>query len=441
MADRKVCVIGCSVVGLTTGVVLAGLGHRVRLFESDKLRRSIISRGEVPFYEPGLSTMLAKGIRARRISVEGDLEKTVDSSDFTFLAVPIPLLKSSSPNISRLRDAARSIGGSLRKGGIVVQRTAAPPGTAEELLVPALESQSGLRAERDFGVAVNPVFFSMGTAVRDSLKPSRIVVGGDTRKTAGEVMDLYDRLDAPKLLTNLGTAEMIKVVSDCFLAAKASLTNEVAGLCERLGVDAEEVMEGVRLDPRIGEGYTRPSLGFGGCGLPKNLSITISKAESMGLKPEILRAVRRANDRQPMRAVQILEDELGNLRGKRIALLGLAFKAGVDDITESRAFPIAVELLARGATIVGYDPLAKASFIRALPGIFYASSVQEALLEADGCVIQTEEEEFSKLGKSDFDLMGNRLVVDGTRVLPPAKLKKYGVTLRAVGLGTRLKAK
>lgn len=437
VGDSKICVIGCGIVGLVTGSTLAHLGHRVRLVEKNRPKLSSLYRGEAPFYEPGLSSMLANGMRTRRISIEEEIDEAVSSSNFIFLAVQTPLLKSASPNLSLLKDAAKSVGESLGKGKIVIQRKTAPPGTTESLLIPILESSSGLKEGKEFGVAVNPEFLRRGDAVQDGLKPSRIIVGANSKKTAAGVMGLYDKLDAPKLTMDLRTAEMVKLVSDCFLATKVSFTNEIAGLCESFGVDVQEVMEGVRLDSRIGGEFMSPGLGFGGVGLPKDLSTTISGGESSGFRPELLRVVRRINERQPLRAVEMLEEELGDLQGKRIALLGLAFKAGVDEITESRAFPIAVELLARGAKVIGYDHLAKASFIRILPEISYAPSVQEALLEADGCVIQTEEEEFSKLGKSDFDLMRNKLVVDGRRILSPAKLKKYGVTLRAIGLGRK----
>ncbi len=437
MAGEKVCIVGCSVIGLTTGIALASLGHRVRLFDGDEMMLSQISRGRSPFYEPDVSTMLAKGIRARSISVEDNLGKAVESSDFLFLAVPLPITKTSTPNTSRVRIAAESVGEFLSEDKIVVQRSVAPPGTAEKVIARALESHSGLKVSRDFGVAVNPGFLSRGTVIQDILRPSRIIVGGDTKKTAGEVMELYSKIDSPKLITDLRTAEMIKLATDSFLATKSSLTNEIAALCESIGVDAEEVMEGVRLDPRISDGYIRPGLGFGGCGLPKDLSFTISAALSAGLKPEVLRAVQKTNDMQPLRAIKMLEEELGNLCGKRIAILGLAFKAGIDDVTGSRAFPIAIELLAKGAKVVGYDPLAKAAFIKEMPGISYASSAQEALLEADGCVIQTAEKEFSTLGKSDFDLMKRKVVVDGARVLSPVKVKKYGVAFRAIGLGEK----
>jgi UDPglucose 6-dehydrogenase len=437
VGDRKICIIGCGIVGISTGATLAHLGHRVRLVEKNRPRLSSLYKGEAPFYEPELSSMLAKGMRTRKISIEEDTGEAVGSSDFIFLAVQTPLLKSASPNLSNLKDAAKSVGESLGKGKTVVQRKTVPPGTTENLLIPALEASSGLKAGKDFGVAVNPEFLRRGSAIQDSLKPSRIIVGANAKKTATGVMNLYDKLDAPKLIMDLRTAEMVKLVSDCFLATKVSFANEIAGLCESFGIDVQEVMEGVRLDPRIGGEFMSPGLGFGGCGLPKDLSTVISGGEASGFRPELLRAVRRINEKQPLRAIEMLEEELGDLRGKRIALLGLAFKGGVDEITESRAFPIAVELLARGAKVIGYDHLARASFIRILPEISYASSAQEALLEADGCIIQTEEEEFSKLGKSDFDLMKNKLVVDGRRIVSPAKLKKYGVTLRAIGLGRK----
>lgn len=437
MADRKVCVIGCGVVGLATGVTLANMGCRVRFVEKDRSRLASLYKGESPFFEPELSTLLAKGVRTRKISVGEDIGEALAPSDFVFLAVQTPLLKSASPNLSNLKDAAKVVGESLRKGQIIIMRKSAPPGTAEGLIIPILESVSGMQAEKDFGVAANPEFLRRGKAVQDSMKPSRIIVGAGTKKTASAVMNLYDRIDAPKLLTDLRTAEMMKLVSNCFLATKVSFANEIAELCENLGVDAEEVMEGVRLDPRIGSDFLNAGLGFGGCGIPKDLSTVISSAESVGFRPDFLRIVRKINDRQPSRAIELLEEELDGLQGKRIAILGLAFKEGTDDVTESRALPIAIELLARGAKVVGYDPLAQASFIEKLPGISYASSAQEALLEADACVIQTAEEEFSKLDKGDFDLMRNKLVIDGRRGVSPTKLKKYGVALRAIGLGRK----
>lgn len=437
MADKKVCIVGCGVTGLVTGAVLSQLGHRVRLVETEELRLLDIEKGEIPFQEPDLPTMLSRGMRTRKISLGGDISEAVDPSDFAFIAVRMPPMRSGYRNLSHLKEAAESIGSCDIKGKVIVLRKTAEPGMTEDVLVPLLEKASGLKAGKDFGIAVNPAFLARGSAVEDCLRPSRIVVGSTNRKTASEVMSLYRKIDAPKLMMGLRAVETAKLATDCFLAAKISCANEIANLCEGFGVDALEVMQAVSLDPAVGCEDIQVGLGFGGARLPADLSMMISAAEAAGMKPNLLRAVRNVNDRQPLKAVSALEEELGDLHGRRIAILGLAYKAGVDDVRNSRALPIAIGLLARGATVVGYDPNAQASFIKVLPGISYASSVQEALLDADACVIQTREVEFAKLNGRDFDLMRKKIVVDGSRVTSPTKLKKYGVALRGTGLGEK----
>jgi len=437
VADKRICVIGCGVAGLTTGVVLAHLGHRVRLVETDEFRLSAIAKGEIPFQEPDLPTMLARGIRARRIYLGDDIGESVAPSDYIMVAVRMPPSKAGSANLSDLREALRSIGECPVEGKVVVMRKTARPGMTEELAVPLLEEASGLKAGKDFGIAVNPAFLTGGRAVEDCLRPSRIVVGSTNVKTASDVMRLYDGIDAPKLIMDLKGAETAKLASACFLATKISCANEIANLCEGFGVDSQEVLQVASLDPRIGAGYMSGGLGFGGSGLPVDLATMISAAKAAGMKPELLKAVRKINEEQPLWAISVLEEELGSLRGRRIAILGLAYKAGVDDVRNSRALPIVIGLLARGSKVVGYDPNAQGSFIKVLPGISYASSAQEALLDADACIIQTNEEEFARLNGRDFDLMRKKIVVDGRRVTSPTKLKKYGVTLRGTGLGNR----
>lgn len=431
----KVAIIGCGFVGLATGVTLAHLGHRVRLVEIDEFRLSSILKGESPFYEPELSSMLSKGLISKRISAGSNIEEAVQPSDVVIVSVQTPPLKSGAPKLKYLKDAVGEIAKSISKGKIVVVRSTVPPGTTDTIVRPILESGSGLSAGREFGIAMSPEFLQEGKAVRDSLDPDRIIVGADSKKTGRSVLKLFEKIEAPKIITDTVTAEMIKYVSNCFLATKISYSNEIANLCERLGTDVNDVMEGVGLDPRIGNRFLRAGLGFGGSCLPKDLAALIAAAESVGYRPELLRAVQRVNDSQPLRAVRMLEEELGELAGKRICILGLAFKAGVDDIRDTRAFPIAVELLARGAKVVGYDPMASSSFIRLLPEISYAASAREALLEADGCIIQTEDREFSGLGREDFELMSNKFVIDGRRVLSPKKLSRWGVKHRAIGLG------
>jgi len=431
----KVCVVGAGYVGLATGTSLAYLGHRVRLVEVDELRLNMIKKGEAPFHEPDLLSILSKGISTRKITAGNDTAEAVSNSDFVFIAVQTPPMKSGAPNLKYLRACVEEIGEVLKKGKSVIVKSTVPPGTMDTVVKPVLEENSGIRAGRDFGLAMNPEFLREGSALSDSLNPDRIIVGAISHKRAKEIMALFDKINAPKIITDMITAEMIKYASNCFLATKISYSNEIANMCERFGTDVVEVMKGVGLDPRIGNKFLRAGLGFGGSCLPKDLAALIASAESVGYRPELLKAVQKVNRLQPLKAVEMLEEELGDLQGKRIALLGLSFKAGTNDIRDTKAFPIAVELLARGAKVIGYDPLAASSFIKVLPEISFAASVQEALVDADGCVIQTEEEEFSQLDNEDFDLMRNRVVIDGRRLLSPSKMKRSKVKLRAVGLG------
>ena len=338
------------------------------------------------------------------------------------------------PSIAPLKDATRRVGACRLRGKTVVYRKVAWPGAIDDVLTPLIEKASGLKAGKGFGLAVNPAFFSRGRAVDGCIKPIRIIVGATNRRTASSVSALYSGIDSARILTDIKTAEMIKLAVSCFLATKISFTNEVANLCEKLGVDATKVMQGISAGAS-NDAPMKPGLGFGGDRLPRDLAAMMAAADSAGMKADVLRAARKVNANQPLRAIRMLQEELGDLRGKRIAILGLAYKAGVNDTAGSRALPIAIELMAAGAKVVGYDPLAGGSFIGMLPEMSYASSAQEALLDADGCVIQTDEGEFADLNRRDFDLMRKKIVVDGRRVTSPTKLKRYGVTLKAVGLG------
>jgi len=431
----KICVIGCGFVGLTTGAVLAHLGHRVHLVDIDRSRIDSILRCSPPFYEPGLKELLAGGIRKGRITAGTDTAKGVKNNDFIFICVQTPVTKSGIPNLKYLKNCTETVARALAPGKNVVVKSTVPPQTCVNLIMPMLEKGSGLKAGRDFGIAMNPEFLQEGKAVADTLEPTRIVVGSTDEGSAEEVMSLFSRIKAPRLITDLTTAEMIKLVSNCFLANKISFANEIASLCESIGTDVASVMKGIGYDPRIGPLFLNAGLGFGGSCLPKDLSAMIEAQRSRGLPAPLLRAVRAVNDRQSLRAVDALEGMLGKLKGKRIAILGLSFKSGVDDVRETRALPIAKELMRRGSKVVGYDRRARESFEKLIGGMEFAPTVKKALSGADGCIIQTEDQEFAKLSRKDFSAMRNKAVVVGRRTIDPDRVRSWGVTAWMVGLG------
>jgi len=436
----NIAIVGCGFVGLTTGVTLAHLGHNVSLIEIDKDRLSLIKKRKAPFAEPGLSEMLSKGLENERISVTNDIGKGIENCKHIFIAVQTPVDERGVSNLKYLKESAKGIGRLLEKGQHVIVKSTVLPGTTEQVVLPILERESGLSSRKDFSISMNPEFLQEGRAIEDSLRPNRIVVGSTTVNKAREVMRIFDKIRAPKILTNIRTAEMIKLVSNCFLATKISYANEIANLCERIGIDVKDVMHGVGLDPRIGDKFLNAGLGFGGSCLPKDLSALISFCKENEMKPVLLEAVKEVNNTQPMRAINMLEEELGDLRNKRIALLGLAFKAGVDDVRDTRALPIAKVLLERGATVVGFDPLANKNFQRLLPDVKLAGSIRECLKDSDGCIIQTDDESFRKLTYKDFSVMRSKIIIDGRRVISPERVRGEDIRIRAIGLGQGLKS-
>jgi UDPglucose 6-dehydrogenase len=293
---------------------------------------------------------------------------------------------------------------------------------------------------RDFGAASTPEFLREGSAVQDALKPDRIVVGGYDAKSTREVLNLYSSFKAPKVKTDIRTAEMIKYAANTFLATKIAFTNELANICEAVGVDVYRVMEAVGMDSRISPQFLRAGSGFGGSCFPKDLSALIELAKDRATDPIILNAVQIQNQIQPLITVEMLEMELGNLDGKNIALLGLAFKPDTDDIRYTRAEPIARSLLDLGARVAAYDPspVARKAFGKIVPGVIVVDDLKSALKGRDGCIVQTEWAAFKKLKPGDFKrYMKKPVVIDGRRTYDPEKMLKGGVTYRAIGLGEK----
>jgi UDPglucose 6-dehydrogenase len=298
-----------------------------------------------------------------------------------------------------------------------------------------LETGSGKVAGKDFGLCMNPEFLQEGSALKDSMQPSRIVIGAWDKRSGDMLMRLYSSIRSDKIRTDLRTAEMIKYASNSFLATKISFANDIANMCTRFGIDSEDVLAAVGKDPRIGPLFLKPGLGFGGSCLPKDVKALKDRAKSEGYDSKLLRSLLAINDQQPLESIWLLEKEVGPLEGKRIAVLGLAFKGGVDDIRETRAVPLIVGLLSKGAKVVAFDPMAMSSFIKVIPTIEYASSAAECLKGADGCIVQADWKEFKALGKKEFSRMRTRVIVDGRRFLDPERVRRSGAKYLGIGYG------
>jgi len=410
----RITIVGGGYVGLVTGACFAELGHTVDIVEIDAEKAATINAGRALIHERGLDALLEQHA-GKRLRAGTDYSPVAEA-DLSFICVGTPPAADGSADLSMVAAAGRSIGEALRGGKhphTVVVKSTVPPGTTENLVVPTVGRYS---SRDDIGFAMNPEFLREGRAVEDFLHPDRIVIGSRDDRSGGTVAAVYGGLSAPVVRCGLTAAEMIKYASNALLATKISFANEVGNVCKCLGIDVYEVMEGVGMDHRVSPHFLNAGAGFGGSCFPKDVSALVSLAESLGEEPALLRSVLDVNDRQPLRMLRLLEEKTGDLAGKRIAVLGLAFKENTDDIRESRAIPVIAELLRRGAAVAAYDPLAAASMRRIFPEIGYAASAAEALRGADACLVMTEWPEFSDLN-GEFDLMKSRVVIEGRRIL------------------------
>jgi len=411
----KVSVIGSGYVGLVTGMGFAKLGNEVIFVDVDEGKISMINNAEPPIYEEGLEELMRefKGkYRATR-----DYREAILNSKVTFICVGTPSRDDGSIDLTYVKQAAEEIGKVLKEKTsyhVVVVKSTVLPGTTENVVKPILEDESGKKAFKDFGLAMNPEFLREGVALKDFLNPDRIVIGVQDERTREILEKLYQPIDAPKLFTDIKTAEMIKYASNAFLATKISFANEIGNICKKLGIDSWKVFEGVGLDHRISPHFFRTGIGWGGSCFPKDVKALIRKAEEINEDPIILKAVVEVNERQPLKLVELLKKHVPELKGKTVGVLGLAFKPDTDDVRETRAYVVIKKLLDEGAKVLAYDPQAMKNFKRFYPDvgerIEYASSAGNVLEKTEVVLIVTEWKEFEELDYS------GKIVIDGRRV-------------------------
>jgi UDPglucose 6-dehydrogenase len=433
----NVAVVGCGYVGLVTGLGLARAGHRVVGVEADPLRRELIAGGTPPFHEPGLPDLLADGLAGGRFSVSAELD-AAGGVEVVLLAVQTPPDEAGAIDLAFLRAAGERLAGVLAatpSRRVVAIRSTVVPGTAEGVLAPALVGTNAV-------VASNPEFLREGSAVEDFLHPDRVVVGCDDDWGRGVLGRLYEPLGAPVIFTSPAAAELAKYASNALLATLISFSNEIGRISESLpGVDVEDVLGIVHRDRRLspvvrGEAvrpgilsYLKAGCGYGGSCLPKDLAALLASRRAAGHEHPLLEAVRTVNEGQPARVVDLAERALGGLAGRRVGVLGLAFKGGTDDARSSPALRIVDELLERGADVSAYDPLVPAEAIPEHRGkIALRASLDDLLAACEACIVTTDAPEFASLSRAP----GGPIVVDGRRVLDGARADL------AVGRGDRV---
>ena len=439
---RSVAVIGVGYVGLPTAATLAHLGHRVTCGDADPRKVAMLERGQVPIVEDQLAELVREGQAAGRLRFVVGAADAVEGAEFVFLCVPTPQGEDGSADLSFVEAVGKEIAPLLAPGAVIVNKSTVPVGST--LVV------ERVLGRHDVAVVSNPEFLREGTAVSDSLHPERIVVGADDQSVAARVGDLFSGTHAPLLITDAATAETIKYASNAFLATKLSFVNAIAGLCEAVGADVRDVILGLGYDRRIGFEYLRPGPGWGGSCLPKDTRALVHIGEQAGYDFSFLRGAIATNEEQFERVVAKVETALSGaeaLSGARLAVWGLTFKAGTDDLRNSPAVEIVRRLVAAGATVQVFDPTVRpdaegSSPIDELVGagagspgsVRVVTDAYSACEDAAVLVVLTEWDEFRWL---DFEAvrskMGNPVVVDARNLLDPAQLRRFGFEYAGIG--------
>ncbi|HDR91017.1 MAG TPA: UDP-glucose/GDP-mannose dehydrogenase family protein [candidate division Zixibacteria bacterium] len=431
----EICVIGAGYVGLVTAVCVSDFGHNVRCLDIDEERIEALLRGEVPFYEPGLAELMKKNIDKNRFLFTTDVDLAVKGAEVVFIGVGTPMNpEDGTVNLDYVIQAAKDIAPHLSPKAVVVDKSTVPVGTAR--MVKSILLESGVPESVE--VVSNPEFLREGSAVGDFLHPDRVVIGSDRVEAAEILKRAYHPLvenGIDFLVTSPEAAELIKYASNAFLAVKLTFINEIALLADAIGIDALEVAKGIGLDKRIGKKYLRPGPGFGGSCLPKDTHGLLHIANTYDCRMNVVETAIEVNDNIPAILAGRISTALGGLQGKKIGLLGLAFKGNTDDVRYSPAIEIAKELVKGGAMVTAFDPEATKLAKRVLgDSISYANSPEEALTGADAGVIATEWVEFGEIDPSDIrEWMAGDLLADFRNIFSPKAIVSAG--LRFIGMG------
>ena len=430
---KRICVIGVGYVGLVTSACFADLGNDIVALDIDEKRIEGLKNNIMPIYEPGLDELVKRNVRAGRLSFTTSYKEAVDGAEFAFIAVGTPSAVNGEADLQYVASAARSIAENMTAPMIVVNKSTVPVGTGDWV---ADIIKSTQKDGISFSVVSCPEFLREGAAINDFMHPHRTVLGSLDRDAAEKVAQLHLPLRAPIVITDLRTAEMIKYASNAFLATKISFINEIANICEALGADVKEVAAGMGYDQRIGPSFLDAGLGWGGSCFPKDVKALAYMAAEKGRHPQLLNAVMEINADRRTQAVKNLETLLGDLKGKTIGLLGLAFKPNTDDMRDAPSIDIAGGLLEAGAAVRGYDPIAMEVARGLLPAVELTDDPYEMAKGIDALLVVTEWNEFKHLDLERIkDLMKTPVLLDGRNIYNPEDMCAMGFTYMGIGRG------
>lgn len=427
----KLAVVGTGYVGLVTGVTLSEMGHHVICIDIDQAKIEKMKQGISPIYEPGLSELMGKNIAAGRLAFTSSYEEGLHDAEVIYIAVGTPENEDGSANLTYVEDVATTIALTTKKDTIVATKSTVPVGTNDRL-------QRIIDHTKLYHINIemvsNPEFLREGSAIFDAFHGNRIVIGANSEKAANVIEKVNESSGIPIYKTDIRSAEMIKYAANAFLATKVSFINEIANICERVGADVEQVAVGMGLDKRIGSAFFKAGIGYGGSCFPKDTKALIKIAGNVAYDFELLKGVVNVNKKQQRILLEKLYEQMSDVRGKKIAVLGLAFKPNTDDMREAPSIYIVNELVKAGAFVHAYDPIAVKNAKKVLnPATRYAESVEMAIADADAALIVTEWPEISAMDVTIFNRMKTPLIIDGRNCFPVTKMELFDYEYHSIG--------
>jgi len=429
---KQICVVGVGYVGLVTAACFADLGNSVVALDVDEKRVENLKKGIMPIYEPGLEELVKRNVKGGRITFTTSYDEALKGAEFAFIAVGTPSGVDGAADLQYVEVAARSIAKAMTAPLIIINKSTVPIGTGDWVADIVKIAQP---KPVEFAVVSCPEFLREGSAIADFMSPHRNVIGSLDKDAANKVAQLHLPLRAPIVITDLRTAEMIKYASNAFLAAKISFINELADLCELVGADVKEVAAGMGYDARIGRYFLDAGLGWGGSCFPKDVQALAYMAKEKGLEPRILNEVLNVNYDRRKDVTKHVESMLGgSLKGKTIGMLGLAFKPNTDDMRDAPSVDISNAMIAEGASVRGYDPVARGTAAPLMPAVEIFDDVYKMSESCDALVVVTEWNEFKQLDLEKIKgLLNTPVVYDGRNIYDPARMKELGFNYRAIG--------
>ena len=432
--ERKIAIIGSGYVGLVTGACFAEVGHTVYCVDKNGEKIAALQAGLVPIYEPGLDEIVKRNVAAGRLHFTCSTVDAIENATVVFIAVPTPPLSDGSVDLSFIEGVAREIADCLTSYRIIVDKSTVPVNTAHNVVNTICRySKNNI----EFDVVSNPEFLREGFAIEDFMKPDRIVIGVQSSRPVAAMREIYSKFNAPVIVTDTNSAELIKHAANSYLALKISFANALSVICEASGANVQAVTQGIGLDDRIGTRFLNAGLGFGGSCFPKDLSAFINISKQLGYDFRLLKEVQNINCEQMERFVKKIVDTLWVLRNKRIAVLGLAFKQNTDDVRQSPAIELCMRLVKLGAKLKVYDPKAMCNAQIVLPqseNVIYASGMYSVAENCDAMVIATEWPQFAELDLPRIKrAMASPIVFDGRNLLDPLKMEQHGFIYKSIG--------